>query len=82
MGEHLDQAMAARRHAEEMREAMKIVKEEAKVLRTIAAGLAKEVVEAGSSLSTLHFTLYTLHFTLYTLHSFWFIRSNEEALQP
>ena len=61
MGEHLDQAMAARRQAEEMREAMKIVKEEAKVLRTIAAGLAKEVVEAGSL---------RVHFPLPTFHSF------------
>ena len=46
MGEHLDQGMAARRQMEETREAMKLVKEEAKVLRTIAANLAKEVIEA------------------------------------
>ena len=46
MGEHLDQGMAARRQMEETREAMKLVKEEAKVLRAITAGLAKDVIEA------------------------------------
>lgn len=47
MGEHLDQAMAARRQAEEMRETVKLIKEEARVLRAIAAGLAKAAVEGG-----------------------------------
>lgn len=46
MGEHLDQAMAARRQVEEMKEALKFMKEEAKVLRKIASGIAKDVVEA------------------------------------
>jgi len=46
MGEHTDRAAAVRRQMEEMTEVVTLAKEEAKVVRGIASGLARSAVEA------------------------------------